>query len=277
MAGGVPRVAGRRRGARHPGPAARPAVPAAVARRLRRAAPIRPACCCVAGRVPVGRGSRRAVGVFRCRAARRRLRAPSHHAGRGHRGRRRAAARSRAGRAPRQAAPRRDHPGRGRAVHDPAAHGVRPGAPPGSGRRRGRGRSAGQPAPVPARAARWSSACATGAGAGSRRVPEVLALASPYSGSPMETRLRLLIVAAGLPPPRGAVGRAGRRHADRRLARPGLARAHDRHRVRGRGAHRARPGAARHRPHTRLVDRGWAIYRYTKLECTRSATESSRS
>jgi hypothetical protein len=33
------------------------------------------------------------------------------------------------------------------------------------------------------------------------RVSQVLVLATPYSGSPMETRLRLLIVAAGLPPP----------------------------------------------------------------------------
>jgi hypothetical protein len=37
---------------------------------------------------------------------------------------------------------------------------------------------------------------------GVARVPGVVALASPYAGSPMESRLRLLIVGAGLPPPR---------------------------------------------------------------------------
>jgi hypothetical protein len=35
---------------------------------------------------------------------------------------------------------------------------------------------------------------------GVARVPDVVALANPYAGSPMETRLRLLIVRAGLPP-----------------------------------------------------------------------------
>ena len=36
---------------------------------------------------------------------------------------------------------------------------------------------------------------------GVTRIPGVLALTTPYSGSPMETRIRLLIVAAGLPCP----------------------------------------------------------------------------
>jgi len=36
---------------------------------------------------------------------------------------------------------------------------------------------------------------------GSRRLPEVIALADPLAGSPMETRIRLSIVLAGLPPP----------------------------------------------------------------------------
>ena len=35
---------------------------------------------------------------------------------------------------------------------------------------------------------------------GVARVPDVVALANPYAGLPMETRLRLLIVRAGLPP-----------------------------------------------------------------------------
>lgn len=37
---------------------------------------------------------------------------------------------------------------------------------------------------------------------GNDRLPEVLALADRCSGSPMETRLRLLLVLAGLPRPR---------------------------------------------------------------------------
>ena len=36
---------------------------------------------------------------------------------------------------------------------------------------------------------------------GSRGLPEVIRLADPLSGSPMETRIRLSIVLAGLPPP----------------------------------------------------------------------------
>ena len=36
---------------------------------------------------------------------------------------------------------------------------------------------------------------------GSRRLPEVVRLADPLSGSPMETRIRMAIVLAGLPPP----------------------------------------------------------------------------
>ena len=36
---------------------------------------------------------------------------------------------------------------------------------------------------------------------GNDRIPEVLALATPYSGSSMETRLRMLIIDAGLPRP----------------------------------------------------------------------------
>jgi hypothetical protein len=36
---------------------------------------------------------------------------------------------------------------------------------------------------------------------GTRRLPEVVRLANPLSGSPMETRIRMAIVLAGLPPP----------------------------------------------------------------------------
>jgi hypothetical protein len=81
---------------------------------------------------------------------------------------------------------------------------------------------------------------------GVARIPDVLALASPYSGSPMETRLRLLIIAAGLPPPCVQwVVQDVPPHGV--LARPRLAGAEDRDRVRGRAAHRTGTRVARHR------------------------------
>ena len=98
------------------------------------------------------------------------------------------------------------------------------------------------------------------------RVSEVLALATPYSGSPMETRLRLLIVAAGLPPPhvQWVVQDVATRTAvwlD--LAWPELMIGIE---YEG-GVHTESGRVLRDiGRHTRLVDRGWAIYRYTKLD-----------
>jgi hypothetical protein len=101
---------------------------------------------------------------------------------------------------------------------------------------------------------------------GVARVPEALALASPYSGSPMESRLRLLIVDAGLPRPRvqWVVQDVATRTAiwlD--LAWPELMIG-----IEYEGDVHTEPGRVLRDVgrYTRLVDRGWRIYRYTKLE-----------
>jgi very-short-patch-repair endonuclease len=101
---------------------------------------------------------------------------------------------------------------------------------------------------------------------GVARVPEVAARATPYSGSPMETRLRLLIVAAGLPRPevQWVVQDVATRTAfwlD--LAWPELNIG-----VEYEGEPHTAPGRVLRDigRHTRLVDLGWRIYRYTKRE-----------
>ncbi len=101
---------------------------------------------------------------------------------------------------------------------------------------------------------------------GVARLPEVLSLATPYSGSPMETRLRLLIVDAGLPRPQvqWVVQDPDSRTAvwlD--LAWPELMIG-----VEYEGEVHTEPGRVRRDigRSTRLVDQGWALYRYTKLE-----------
>ena len=101
---------------------------------------------------------------------------------------------------------------------------------------------------------------------GVARIPGVVALASPYCGSPMETRLRLLIIGAGLPPP--CVQWVVQDVATRTvfwldLAWPelkiGIEYEGEPHTERG----RVLRDIARH---TRLVDLGWRIYRYPKLD-----------
>lgn len=101
---------------------------------------------------------------------------------------------------------------------------------------------------------------------GNDRVPEVLARASRYSGSPMETRLRLLLVEAGLPRPQVqwvVQDLEARTAVWLDLAYP--------HALIGieyeGGAHTTPEGVLRDAGrYTRLVDRGWRIYRYTKYE-----------
>lgn len=101
---------------------------------------------------------------------------------------------------------------------------------------------------------------------GNDRLPEVLALADRCSGSPMETRLRLVLVLAGLPRPRSQWvvqdGRA-RRAVWLDLAYPehriGIEYDGEEHTTRA----RVRRDIART---TDLVDRGWRIYRYTADE-----------
>ena len=101
---------------------------------------------------------------------------------------------------------------------------------------------------------------------GVAQIPGVVALASPYSGSPMETRLRLLIIGAGLPPPcvQWVVQDVTTRTAfwlDLAWPEPkiGIEYEGEPHTERG----RVLRDIARH---TRLVDLGWRIYRYTKLD-----------
>jgi very-short-patch-repair endonuclease len=104
---------------------------------------------------------------------------------------------------------------------------------------------------------------------GNELVPYVLAHADPRAGSPMETRLRMLIVQAGLPKPQvqWAVQDEHTRTAvwlD--LAWPDLmigieyeGQDHTEHDQVLRDVGR----------YTALVDKGWRIYRYTKLEILR--------
>ncbi len=101
---------------------------------------------------------------------------------------------------------------------------------------------------------------------GLARIPGVLAMASPYAGSPMESRLRLLIINAGLPRPhvQWVVQDAATRTAvwlD--LAWPelmiGVEYEGDVHTA----PDRVLRDVGRY---TRLVDKGWRIYRYTKLD-----------
>jgi very-short-patch-repair endonuclease len=101
---------------------------------------------------------------------------------------------------------------------------------------------------------------------GVARVPQVLALATPYSGSPTETRLRLLIVAAGLPGPQVqwvVQDVTARTAVWLDLAWPKLLIG-----IEYEGeVHVRRDRVLRDvGRYTRLVDRGWAIYRYTKFE-----------
>ena len=95
--------------------------------------------------------------------------------------------------------------------------------------------------------------------------PGVLALATPDSGSPADRRRQARV-------PGGAVVLQDVAARTGGLAGPGVAGAHDRHRVRGPGRVLCDIGS-----YTRLVDRGWAIYRYTKLDVHGERDGSSRS
>lgn len=101
---------------------------------------------------------------------------------------------------------------------------------------------------------------------GVRSLPDVLTLADPKSGSPPETRLRLLLTRSGLPRPRV-------QHPvldDDRLRAVWLDLAYPEHRIgiEYEGGEHTRPervlrDAGRY---TRLVSAGWRIYRYTRFE-----------
>jgi hypothetical protein len=101
---------------------------------------------------------------------------------------------------------------------------------------------------------------------GVARVPGVVALASPYAGSPMETRLRLLIIRAGLPPP--CVQWVVQDPATRTAFWLDLAWPELKIGIEYEGAPHTEPGRVLRdiARHTRLVDLGWRMYRYTKRE-----------
>jgi hypothetical protein len=101
---------------------------------------------------------------------------------------------------------------------------------------------------------------------GNDRVPEVLTYADPRAGSPMETRLRLLIVCAGLPRPevQWVVQDESARTA------VWLDLAYPAHRIGieydgevHTGSSAVLRDIARH---TALLDKGWRVYRYTKRD-----------
>ena len=101
---------------------------------------------------------------------------------------------------------------------------------------------------------------------GSDRLYEVMALAERRSGSPMETRLRLLLVDAGLPRP---VAQHPVQYSDMRQAVwLDLAYPEKQIGIEYEGAeHTTRDGVLRDvGRYTQLVDRRWRIYRYSKRE-----------
>ncbi len=106
-------------------------------------------------------------------------------------------------------------------------------------------------------------------GRGARGVghlPDVVAQASRYSGSPMETRLRMLLIDAGLPRPQ--VQWVVQDPAARTAVWLDLAYPDAMIGIEFEGEHHTTPervlrDAGRY---TRLVDKGWRIYRYTKYE-----------
>jgi very-short-patch-repair endonuclease len=101
---------------------------------------------------------------------------------------------------------------------------------------------------------------------GNARIPDVLAHANPYAGSPMESRLRMLLVGAGLPSPK--VQWVVQDPATRTAVWLDLAYPHAMVGIEYEGqGHTTRDGVLRDvARYTRLVDRGWRIYRYTKYE-----------
>jgi very-short-patch-repair endonuclease len=103
-------------------------------------------------------------------------------------------------------------------------------------------------------------------GPGTARLCQTLAHANPYAGSPMETRLRMIIARAGLPRPR--VQWVVQDVAARTAVWLDLAWPEHRIGIEYEGDGHTTPAevlrdAGRY---TRLVDRGWRIYRYTKYD-----------
>lgn len=101
---------------------------------------------------------------------------------------------------------------------------------------------------------------------GSRRLPEVVSLAEPRAESVMETRLRLVLVLAGLPRP--AVQHEVRDRSRRVVATVDMAYPGDRIVIEYEGREHFTPerGARDVYRHTRLQDLGWRSYRYTQWD-----------
>lgn len=104
---------------------------------------------------------------------------------------------------------------------------------------------------------------------GADALPDVLALADRRSGSPMETRLRLLLVRAGLPRPR--VQWVVQDEVARRAVWLDLAYPEHMIGIEYEGEVHTEPDQVLLdiRRSTRLVDQGWRLYRYTKREIHR--------
>jgi very-short-patch-repair endonuclease len=104
---------------------------------------------------------------------------------------------------------------------------------------------------------------------GVRRVREVVEHADARSGSPMETRLRMLIVTAGLPRPQ--VQWPVQDELNRTAVWLDLAYPDDRIGIEYDGAGHTEPDAVLRDigRHTALLDQDWRVYRYTKLDVLR--------
>lgn len=104
---------------------------------------------------------------------------------------------------------------------------------------------------------------------GVRRVDEVVAHADARSGSPMETRLRMIIVTAGLPEPE--VQCPVQDELNRTVVWLDLAYPEDRIGIEYDGAGHTDPDAVLRDigRHTALLDQDWRVYRYTKLDVLR--------
>lgn len=101
---------------------------------------------------------------------------------------------------------------------------------------------------------------------GRRRLPRVVDLADPRAGSPMETRLRLLLVLRGLPRPE--VQWVVQDERRRRAVWLDLAYPERRIGIEYEGAEHVRPERVLRDigRGTDLVDHGWRLYRFTKYE-----------
>jgi hypothetical protein len=105
---------------------------------------------------------------------------------------------------------------------------------------------------------------------GTRRLPDVVSHAEPLAESPMETRLRMLLVLAGLPRPSAQYTVLDRR--GRILATVDLAYPAHRIAIEYEGAEHLKPERVLRdtRRHTRLAGLGWTVFRYLAADIYRT-------